>query len=112
VRKRKRKKRLPPLCKEKAAVKNREIVAVTSAEVASVRGIVDRFEGDYAIVEIAGAEESGADRFIQVLRITLEKETREGDAVLKDAFGWHTQKQETEDLKKEIQTLMDDLFVE
>jgi hypothetical protein len=88
----------------------RELVTIGPEKETIIKGIVDRFEEDYAVIEISTDE--GKIYHMNVLRVALEKETKEGDCILRDAFGWHADKTETDRLKKEIADLMDDLFID
>jgi hypothetical protein len=90
--------------------RKREIVTIGPEKEMIIKGIVDRFEEDYAVIEISTDE--GKIYHINVLRVALEKDTKEGDCILQDAFGWHADKTETERLNKEIADLMDDLFID
>lgn len=67
--------------------------------------IIDRFEETKAILE----EDEG--KFIEIKRTLLPKNAKEGDCVELINDKYIINKKETENLKKEISDLMDDLFV-
>lgn len=67
------------------------------------KGIIDRFEGDYAVVEIEGVMNN-------IKRSNIPAEAREGDVILYDKIRWKIDRQGTEELKKEIQKLADELW--
>jgi len=77
-----------------------------------LKGTVDRFEEDYAVIEIV--REDGAIDLLSVLRGELDHDVKEGSFVYRDDTGWHLEKdsQEGENRKKEIKSLMDDLFMD
>lgn len=66
--------------------------------------IIDRFEGDYAVVEVDG------EKTIDIPRYKLPAEAKEGDvlAVNNDIFSLDTE--ETKRIKDEAEKLMSDLW--
>lgn len=60
--------------------------------------IIDRFEGDYAIVEI------NKQKFVNIPKVLL-KNAKEGDII-----SINIEKSETEKQKSKIENLMEDLF--
>jgi hypothetical protein len=77
-----------------------------------LKGTVDRFEEDYAVVEIV--QKDCSVEFLDVLREEMDDEVKEGSSVYRDASGWHVaiDSKEAQEMKKEIKTLMDDLFMD
>ena len=67
------------------------------------KGIIDRFEGEYAVVEFDGQTED-------ILKTTLPKEAKTGDILIFDEDQIKIDKTDTENRKKEIDTLIDELF--
>lgn len=67
------------------------------------RGIVDRFEGDFAIVEL----ENGFER---IPRSKLPEGVKEGDSVNISAGGTTIDHEDTDKRRKKIKALMDKLF--
>ena len=67
--------------------------------------IIDRFEKTKAILE----EDEG--KFIEIEKSLLPEKAKEGDCVEFKDNKYIIKKEETENLKKEINDLMDDLFV-
>ncbi len=68
-----------------------------------VRGIIDRFEGNFAVVEINGVTKD----FDKSL---FPKETTVGDVIEIDGEKVTILKNETEKLRKEIEDLMNDVW--
>jgi len=68
-----------------------------------MKGIIDRFEGDWAVVEING-ETRDFDRKI------FPKEAAAGDMVKIEGDRVTVLKDETEKRRKEIEQLMDEVF--
>ena len=78
-------------------------------------GTVDRFEEQFAVIEIVqtdGTIESV--EFLSVPREEVDSDVKEGSFVYKDNTGWHLDagSKEEQERKKEIKTLMDDLFLD
>jgi hypothetical protein len=68
------------------------------------RGIIDRFEGDIAVIEIEG-------RTRDIRRSLLPLDAKVGDSILiRDTGDILVDPAATADRKKQIQELMDDLF--
>jgi len=67
------------------------------------KGIIDRFEGDFAVVEFE-------DKMEDILRSKLPKEAEVGDVLIFEGDQIRVDKDETEKLRKEIEELMDELF--
>lgn len=68
-----------------------------------VRGVIDRFEGDYAVMEIAG-------RMQNILRRELPADSREGDVLICENDRWCRQIQTTKELKKNIGKMAEKLW--
>lgn len=69
-----------------------------------MKGILDRFEGEYAVVELE-------DRSLKnILRSELPKGSREGDAIILVNGEWTIDKAETKERKARIENLVNDLF--
>lgn len=66
-----------------------------------IKYIIDRFEGDFAVVEI----DEG--KFANIPRLALPKEAKEGDVI----NVW-IDKDETEQRRKRIKELMDNLWAD
>ncbi|MDQ0059497.1 DUF3006 domain-containing protein [Paenibacillus harenae] len=66
-------------------------------------GIVDRFEGDYAIIEMDG-------QLHEVKSEQLESRVRVGDVVKWCGDLWSTDKQATEARKENVKQLMDEVW--
>ena len=69
-----------------------------------MRGIIDRFEGDIAVVEIEGR------KMIHITRRLLPPEAQEGDVIAEESGAYHIDRVETERKKKEIDGLLDELW--
>jgi hypothetical protein len=67
------------------------------------RGVIDRFEGDIAVIETAGTT-------IDVPKDKLPRKAKVGDTVIVDGEHVHLDGVETKKRKTEINTLMDELF--
>lgn len=67
------------------------------------KGTIDRFEGEYAIVEFGGSTED-------ILRSELPSEAGIGDVLIFADGVISVDHQETKKRKKEINDLMDELF--
>jgi len=69
-----------------------------------MKGIIDRFEGDYAVVEFEGR------KMVDVLKKDLPAELKEGDAIRCTDGTYVFDRLETERIKKETKTLFDKLW--
>ena len=67
------------------------------------KGIIDRFEGELAVVEFD-------DEMKDIPKSKLPKEANVGDVLIFDGDKITISKEETNKLKKEIDDLMDELF--
>lgn len=67
------------------------------------KGIIDRFEGEFAVVEIDGQTED-------ILKSKLPEQAKSGDTLVFSENKITLDKNDTEIRKKEIKGLMDDLF--
>jgi len=67
------------------------------------KGIIDRFEGEYAVVEFDGQTED-------ILKSQLPEDAKIGDTLVFDKNKITVDKNDTETRKEEIQDLMDELF--
>lgn len=80
-----------------------------------LRGTVDRFEEDFAVIEIAQTDSSiESVEFLSVPREEVDSDVNEGSFVYRDDSGWHVESdsKEAQERKKEIKSLMDDLFLD
>jgi len=68
-----------------------------------MKGIVDRFEGDYAVIEVDGKTRD-------VKRKLIEDSVRVSDVVILKNGVWHRDSDETAKRKKEIKKLMDSVW--
>jgi len=68
-----------------------------------MKGIVDRFEDDFVVIEIHGQTED-------VSKEIVHADVREGDVVLLVNGNWVRDEEETKKREREIQTLMDDVW--
>jgi len=67
------------------------------------KGIIDRFEGEYVVVEFEGA--------MKTIKLSdIPKDAREGDVLAFDNNQWIIDRKTTDKLKKEIQELADELW--
>jgi hydrogenase maturation factor len=66
-------------------------------------GIIDRFEGDIAVIEIGGVTRD-------LPRASLPRDAKVGDTLIMDNGEIRLNTAETTKRKKEIQDLMDELF--
>ncbi|WP_054958590.1 DUF3006 domain-containing protein [Paenibacillus dakarensis] len=64
-----------------------------------MKGIVDRFEGDYAVIEVDG-------RTIDVNKKEISREVKSNDVVVLVDGVWRTDKDQTKRRKKQIEELM------
>lgn len=67
------------------------------------KGIIDRFEGEYAIIEFDGKSED-------VLKSELPVKAKSGDTLIFEDGNVIIDKEDTTARKKEIKNLMDELF--
>lgn len=67
------------------------------------KGIIDRFEGEYAVVEFAGETED-------ILKSSLPHGAKTGDTLIFEEDQIKIDKTDTENRRKEIDTLIDELF--
>lgn len=67
------------------------------------KGVIDRFEGDFAVVEFDGNTED-------ILRSELPAEVKPGDSLIFDEEKITIDTEDTASRKKEIKDLMDELF--
>jgi hypothetical protein len=65
--------------------------------------IIDRFEGDYAVVEFEGVMKP-------IMRTDIPDDAREGDLLVLENNQWVVDRENTVKLKKEIQKLADSLW--
>lgn len=67
------------------------------------KGIIDRFEGDFAVIEVEGKTHD-------IKRDLLAKDAKAGDVVvLKDGI-WHSDKSATKARSQKIKSLMDSVW--
>lgn len=67
------------------------------------KGVIDRFEGEYAIVEIEGET--------KIINIScIPPEAREGDVLVLEGNVWRVDHNATISLKKQIEARMDRLW--
>lgn len=67
------------------------------------KGIIDRFEGQYALVEIGKVVK-------EINRVLIPAEAREGDVIRQENCRWILDRQATDELKREVQKLADGLW--
>ena len=67
------------------------------------KGIIDRFEGDIAVVEIDGEN-------VDMPKASMPKGAKAGDALVMDGDKITIDVEATKALRKEIEQLMDELF--
>lgn len=70
-----------------------------------MRGILEGFEGEYALIEIEGESKD-------VPRTLLHPECRAGDVVSWNGELWEPAKQATRARNREIQKLMEDVWID
>lgn len=68
-----------------------------------LKGIIDRFEGEFAVVEIDG-------KTIDFPKYIFPKEADVGDVVIIDGEKVTIDKKETEKLRREIEELMNEVW--
>ncbi|GGB42852.1 DUF3006 domain-containing protein [Fictibacillus barbaricus] len=68
-----------------------------------IKGIIDRFEDDYVVVEIEGTTKD-------FLKVNFPKEAKPGDVVYFEGAKIRIDKHETKKLEDEIQKLMDEVW--
>ncbi|MEJ8554293.1 DUF3006 domain-containing protein [Tepidibacter sp. Z1-5] len=71
-----------------------------------MRGIIDRFENQFAIVELYDKS------LVNIHRSEIPKSAKEGDVILINKNGISLDLNETNKLKKEVNDLMDELFID
>ncbi|CAH2214150.1 DUF3006 domain-containing protein [Tepidibacter aestuarii] len=71
-----------------------------------MRGIIDRFENKFAIVELEDKS------FIDINISKLPKSAKEGDVILINKDSISLDLNETNKLKKEVNDLMNELFID
>lgn len=69
-----------------------------------MKGIIDRFEGDYAVVEFEGR------KMVDILRRDLPAGLKEGDVIRSTDGIYVFDELETELIKKETKTMFDKLW--
>lgn len=69
------------------------------------KGVIDRYEGDYAVVEFDGETED-------ILKSELPEEAKTGDTLIFEDGTVRVDTADTAKRKKEIEDLMDELFEE
>jgi hydrogenase maturation factor len=68
-----------------------------------MKAIIDRFEGDYAVVEIEGCIKT-------IRRSYISDEAQEGDILIFENNQWIIDRKDTEKIRKEIKELADKLW--
>ncbi|UZJ78634.1 DUF3006 domain-containing protein [Fictibacillus sp. KU28468] len=68
-----------------------------------IKGIIDRFEGEYAVIEIGNETKD-------ILKSSLPKQAKVGDVIYFKDDKIVVDKEETEKLRKEIEDLMDEVW--
>ncbi len=68
-----------------------------------IKGIIDRFEGEYAVIEIGNETKD-------ILKSSLPKQAKVGDVIYFNGDQIVVDKEETEKLRKEIEDLMDEVW--
>lgn len=74
-----------------------------------MKGIIDRFEGEYAIVELYDFKDYDKKRFIDIPRSKLPKEASAGDCLIIEST-IKIDLQETLRRKNKIENLFEELF--
>lgn len=69
-----------------------------------MKGIIDRFEGDYGIVELEGGT------IINVPRNLLPDKAKEGDTLVFDESNIEIDRTDTDNRAEKVTKLMDELF--
>ncbi|WP_276717253.1 DUF3006 domain-containing protein [Caloranaerobacter azorensis] len=69
-----------------------------------IRGIIDRFEGDYAVIELENLE------VINILKDNLPQNAKEGDVVVIKDNKYYIDIEETRRRNKQIEEFFKDLF--
>ena len=69
-----------------------------------MKGIIDRFEGDYAVVEFEGR------KMVDIHRKDLPTGLKEGDAIRSTDGGYVIDEVETERIRKETKGMFDKLW--
>ena len=69
-----------------------------------MKGIIDRFEGEYAVVEFSGR------RMVEIYKKDLPSGIKEGDAIRCDDGVYVFDEVETKRLKKETKAMFDKLW--
>ena len=69
-----------------------------------MKGIIDRFEGDYAVVEFTGR------RMVEIHKKDLPAELKEGDAIRNTDGAYVFDEVETERFRKETKGMFDKLW--
>ncbi|QIB28093.1 DUF3006 domain-containing protein [Caloranaerobacter azorensis] len=69
-----------------------------------MRGIIDRFEGDYAVIELENLE------VINILKDNLPQNAKEGDVVVIKDNKYYIDIEETRRRNKQIEEFFKDLF--
>ncbi|NMA68528.1 MAG: DUF3006 domain-containing protein [Desulfitobacterium sp.] len=69
-----------------------------------MRGIIDRFEGDYAVVEKENR------KFVNIPREALPLEAKEGDVIIQVGTEYRIDQSETEKRRKRIEELSRNLW--
>lgn len=70
-----------------------------------IKGIIDRFEGELAVIEIEG-------KSTNVPKSLLEPGCREGDVVIWNGEAWRRDESETMARRREVQKLMKDVWID
>lgn len=71
-----------------------------------MRGIIDRFENKFAVVELDDKS------FININTSKIPKSAKEGDVIFINKDGISLDLDETKKLKKEVSNLMNELFID
>lgn len=69
-----------------------------------MRGIIDRFAGDYAVVEFEGR------KIMNILRSELVPEAKEGDVIYQTNGKYQVDLEETKKRKDDIAKLMENMW--
>jgi hypothetical protein len=68
-----------------------------------LKAVIDRFEGEYAVLDIEG-------RIENIKSSEIPGKAREGDVLVKKGDKWIIDREATKNLKKEIDDLADELW--
>lgn len=92
--------------KVKNNVNSATCLALIYVEVFRMKYVIDRFEDHFAVCE----DEEG--KMINIERVKLPEDVKEGDIIFEDQEGFKIDSEETESQKERIEKLADELWEE